>query len=141
MQIAETARHGELERQVELCAKIAALGFGPEVTSLALERKGVSPRVARLIALSVASSRAALKKIEADPLRGDSSRAMTKREIERYRAARAARYFLGRVAAFFWFGVIAIGGGLALGWMAGFEHGAVEGYDSAVRALESLFWR
>jgi hypothetical protein len=141
MQIAETARHNELERQVELCVRIAGLGFGPEVTRLALERKGVPPAAARLIALSVASSRAALRKIEGEPLRGDAGRVMTKRDIEHYRASRAARHFLGRVAAFFWFGVVAIGGGLALGWMAGFEHGAVEGYESVVRALATLFWR
>src|SRR6476646_8393858 len=98
MQAAHAARHRELERQVELCVKIAGLGFGPEVTRLALERKGVPPSAARLIALSVASSRAALKEIEAEPLHGNSSRGIAKREIERYRASRAARYFLGRVA-------------------------------------------
>lgn len=141
MQIAGTTRPNELERQVELCVRIAGLGFGPDVTRLALERKGVPPAAARLIALSVASSRAALSRIEAAPLRGDSSRVMTKREIENYRASRAARHFLGRVAAFFWFGVVAIGGGLALGWMAGFEHGAVDGYESVVRALAALIWR
>jgi len=141
MRIAEAARQDELERQVELCVRIAGLGFGPEVMRLALERKGIPPPAARLIALSVASSRAALRKIEAEPLRGDSSRAMAKRDIERYRASRAASYFLGRMAAFFWFGLVAIGGGLALGWMAGFERGAVDGFDSVVRALETLFWR
>ena len=141
MQVAKTARHNELERQVELCVKISGLGFGPEVTRLALERKGVPAAAARLIALSIESSRAALKRIEAAPLRGDASRTMAKQEIERYRASRAARYFLRRVMAFFWFGVVAIGGGLALGWMAGFEHGAVDGYQSVMRAIETLLWR
>ena len=139
MQIAGTARQNELERQVELCVRIAGLGFGPDVTRLALERKGVAPATARVIALSVASSRAALRRIEAAPLRGDSSRVTTKEDIERYRASRTARQFLGRVAAFFWFGVVATGGGLALGWMAGFEHGAADGYEAVVRAIAALF--
>jgi len=141
MQIAEAARHNELERQIELCVRIAGLGFGPEVMRLALERKGIPPLAAKLIALSVASSRAALKKIEAVPLRGDASRAMTKWDLERYRASRAASHFLGRMAAFFWFGLVAIGGGLALGWMIGFERGAVDGYDAVVRLIETLSWR
>jgi hypothetical protein len=45
------------------------------------------------------------------------------------------------MAAFFWFGLVAIGGGLALEWMVGFERGAVDGFDSVARALEVLLWR
>lgn len=97
MLTAESTRRQDLERQVELCVKIAGLGFGPEMMRLALERQGVPPA--------------------------------------------AARRLIGDVAAFFWFGLIAIGGGLALGWIVGFEYGTASGLDSMVCALGSLFQR
>ena len=43
--------------------------------------------------------------------------------------------------AFLCFGLIAIAGGIALGWTVGFEHGVADGYDSALRSIERLFWR
>lgn len=138
MRIADAARRIEIERQVALCVKIAGLGFGPEVMRLALERNGVPPAAARLIALSVASSRAALTSIEAGAL---PVPALTAQDRERRRAARAASRFLGRLLAFFWIGLVAVGGGLALGWIVGFERGAADGLDSVARALQTLFWR
>ena len=141
MELAEAGRQRELERQVGLCVKIAGLGFGPEVMQLALKRNGVAPEAARLIALSVASSHAALRAIEAGTASTMPDREAMERDRERARAARAADYFLRKLAAFFWFGLIAIGGGLALGWMIGFENGAADGYDWAQRSIERLVWR
>jgi hypothetical protein len=142
MELAEAARLQELERQIELCVKIAGLGFGPDVMRLALQRKGVAPGAARLIALSVASSHAALRAIEAGAARvGPAAGEAKERDREQIRRSRAAGYFLGRMLAFFWFGLIAIGGGLALGWMVGFEYGAADGYDWMQRSIEQLFRR
>lgn len=141
MEVVESARQRELERQIQLCVRIAGLGFGPEVMRLALVRKGVSAEAAALIALSVANSHAALRKIEAAAVPGESDRAMMVRDRERYRTSRAAEYFLRRIAALFWFGLVAIGGGMAFGWIVGFEHGAAEGYDWVRHSLERLLWR
>jgi hypothetical protein len=57
------------------------------------------------------------------------------------RHLRAAERFIGNMAAFFWFGLVAIGGGLALGWIVGFEYGTASGLDSVARTLETLFQR
>lgn len=130
MEATEAVRQHKLVRQIELCVRIAGLGFGPDVMRLALVQKGIPPAAARLIALTVTSSHAALRTIEAGALRGESaSREVTERDREQYRRSRAASNFLGRMLAFFWFGLITIGGGLALGWMVGFENGAADGYD------------
>lgn len=136
MLTAESTRRRELERQVELCVKIAGLGFGPEVTRLAMERQGVPPRAAQLIALSVATSRAALKGIEAGSPRAVPAGTMSRQDV---RYLRAFERFIGNLAAFFCFGLVAIGGGLALGWAVGFEHGAASGLDAVARAVASLF--
>jgi len=141
MDAVETARQRDLERQIELCVRIAGLGFGPDVMRLALERKGIPPTAAKLIALSVTSSHAALRAIEAGASHGESAGRERARDLEQYRRSRAASHFLGRMLAFFWFGLIAIGGGLALGWMVGFEYGAAEGYEWVQRSIERLFWR
>lgn len=137
MLMAESAKRQDLERQVELCVKIADLGFGPEVMRLALERRNVPPPAAQLIALSVAGSRAALTRIEAAPPAAQG-RAPLRQDL---RQARAAGRLIGNVAAFFWFGLVAVGGGLALGWIVGFEYGTASGLDSVERALETLFQR
>lgn len=142
MAAVEALRQHELERQIELCVRIAGLGFGPDVMRLALVRKGVPPVVAKLIALSVTSSHAALRTIEAGASHSESAgRDAAERDREQYRRSRAAGYFLWRMLAFFWFGLIAIGGGIALGWMVGFEHGVADGYDWVQRSIERLFWR
>lgn len=130
-----------LERRIELCVRIAGMGFGPDVMRLALTREGVPPEAARLIAFSVTRSHAALRAIEAGAAHGVSERAIAQRDRTQYHASRAAEYFLGRVAAFFWFGLVAIGGGMALGWMVGFEHGAADGYDWVRRSIEQLLPR
>ena len=142
MEKVETTRQHVLERQVELCVRIAGLGFGPDVMRLALERKGISAAAARLIALSVAGSHAALRTIEAGAVRGETAgRAAAERDQQQYRRSRAASYFLRRMLAFLCFGLIAIAGGIALGWTVGFEHGVADGYDSVQRSIERLFWR
>ena len=135
MLTAESTRRQELERQVELCVKIAGLGFGPEVTRLAMERRGVPSDAAQLIALSVASSRAALTKIE------EASHVATAatRAGQDLRYLRAVDRFIGSMVSFFFFGLVAIGGGLVLGWAVGFEYGTASGLDAVGRALETLF--
>lgn len=133
---AEQTRRQELEHQVELCVKIAGLGFGPEVTRLAMERRGVPHNAARLIALSVETSRAALKRIEAAAPRMGSAATASPQDL---RYLRAVDRMIGNLAAFFCFGVVAIGGGLALGWAIGFEYGTASGLDAVARALETLF--
>ena len=135
MVTAESTRRQELEQQVELCVKIAALGFGPEVTRLAMERRGVPPQAAQLIALSVSTSRAALRRIEEIPPRTASARTMSRQDVQ---YLRAVERFIGNLAAFACFGLVAIGGGLVLGWAVGFEYGAASGLDNVVRALESV---
>ena len=142
MEWAEATRQQEIEGQIGLCVRIARLGFGPDVMRLALERKGVPPDAAKLIALSVTSSHAALRTIEAGASCGESAgREPTERDREQYRRSRAAGYFLGRMLVFFWFGLVADGGCLAVGWMVGFEYGAADGYDWMQRSIERLFWR
>ena len=141
MEEVEAARQHDLESKIDLCVKIVRLGFGPDVMRLALERKGVTPGAARLIALSVTSSHAALRVIEAGASHRETSGRETARDREQYRRSRAASYFLGRMAAFFWFGLVAIGGGVALGWMVGFEYGAADGHDWVQRSMERLLWR
>ena len=138
MLTAESTRRRELERQVELCVKIAGLGFGPEVTRLAMERQGVPPHAAQLIALSVATSRAALKRIEEASPRSAPARAMPRRDLQYLRAIEG---LIGNIAAFVCFGLVAIGGGLVVGWAVGFEYGTASGLDAAVRALETLLQR
>ncbi|HKU71683.1 MAG TPA: hypothetical protein VJQ51_12680, partial [Burkholderiales bacterium] len=132
MLTAESTRRQELERQVELCVKIAGLGFGPEVTRLAMERQGVPPHAAQLIALSVATSRAALKRIEDGSLRPAPARTMPRRDVQ---YLGAIERLIGNLVAFFFFGLVAIGGGLILGWAVGFEYGTASGLDSVERAL------
>jgi hypothetical protein len=138
MLTAEPTRRQELERQVELCVKISGLGFGPEVTRLAMERRGVPPHAAHLIALSVATSRAALKRIEDGASRPVSARMTSRQDV---RTLRAIERLIGHLAAFVCFGLVAIGGGLVLGWAVGFEYGTASGLDAVVRTLESLLQR
>ena len=135
MLTAESTRRQELEHQVELCVKIAGLGFGPEVTRLAMERRGVPPHAAHLIALSVATSRAALKRIEHGAPRPVSARTPSRRDAQ---SLRAIEHLIGNLAAFVCFGLLATGGGLVLGWAVGFEYGTASGLDAVVRALESV---
>ena len=134
MVTAEPTRRQELERQVELCVKIAGLGFGPEVTRLAMERQGVPPRAAQLIALSVSTSRAALQRIEEGSSRPASAGTLSRKDLQ---YLRAIERLVGNLVAFVCFGLVAIGGGLVLGWAVGFEHGTASGLDAVVRALES----
>jgi hypothetical protein len=136
-----TGQQQALERHVQTCVRIARLGFGADVMRLALIRNGVSPAAARLIALSVTSSHAALREIEAGSASDATAVPVQREDRERARASRAAEYFLGRVVAFFWFGLIAVAGGLALGWAVGFEQGAADGFDWVRRSLERLSWR
>jgi hypothetical protein len=135
MLTAESTRRQELEHQVELCVKIAGLGFGPEVTRLAMERRGVPPHAAHLIALSVATSRAALKRIEHGAPRPVSAGTPSRRDAQ---SLRAIEHLIGNLAAFVCFGLLATGGGLVLGWAVGFEYGTASGLDAVVRALESV---
>ena len=130
-----TVESTELEQQVELCVKIAGLGFGPEVTRLAMERRGVPPHAAQLIALSVATSRAALKRIEVESPRPVSTGMPPRQDSQ---SLRAIERFIGKFVAFVCFGLFAIGGGLVLGWAVGFEYGTASGLDAVARALESL---
>ena len=130
-----TVESTELERQVELCVRIAGLGFGPEVTRLAMERRGVPPHAAQLIALSVATSRAVLKRIEDGSPRPASAGIPSRQDL---RSLRAIERLIGKFAAFVCFGLVAIGGGLVFGWAVGFEYGTASGLDAVARALGSL---
>jgi hypothetical protein len=141
MTVTHSGPQRDLERQVGLCVKIGGLGFGPDVMRLALVREGVAPDTAKLIALSVARCRASLVAIEAGMEGGAPDRETVRPDHERYRASRASEYFLRRMAAFAWFGLIAVGGGVALGWAAGFDRGMAEGYDWVERSLDRLRWR
>jgi hypothetical protein len=138
MSLVGAAQQDELKRHIELCVRLAALGCDAKVMRLALQRRGVAPAAADLIGLSIEGSQAALKAITAQArARRDDDEAKAQ-ELAQLRAARAARHFLGRMAAFFWIGVIAVGGGAALGWSIGFSQGASDGFDWALRALERL---
>jgi hypothetical protein len=126
----------EMRTLIGIASQIARRGYGEAIIELALHRKGVSREVARLIAASVVSCRAAIVAAQGQA-RLDMAPLVAARNPDLC-AARVARVALSRMASFLVFIIAGIGGGAFLGWSIGFDRGVDDGFDWIVRALERL---
>ena len=132
-------RDADVRELVVLSAQIARRGYGEAVIEMALRRKGLPREAARLMAVSVVGSQAAIAVAEAAaklapakaPIAGNGN------DIDA-RAARAARLALAKLANFLLFIVAGIGVGVLLGWSIGFSLGVEDGFDSIARTFDRL---
>ena len=124
---------------VALSAQIARRGYGEAVIEMALRRKGLPRETARLMAVSVVGSHAAITTAEA-AAKLAPSRAATAgngNDIDA-RAARAASLALSKLASFLLFIVASIGVGVLLGWSIGFSLGVEDGFDWMTRTIDRV---
>ena len=132
-------REAGMRDLVTLSAQIARRGYGEAVIEMALRRKGLPRETARLMAVSVVGSHAAIATAEAAAKLAPSkaSIAANGNDIDA-RAARAASLALAKLVNFLLFIVGGIGVGALLGWSIGFSLGVEDGFDSFARTIEQL---